>query len=171
MSGGEKGFMGITYRKAERRDVPVLLGFIKDLAEFHGNPGAVTVTAAELERDGFGERPVFEALLAEDDGQAVGMAFYYFSYSTWKGACVHLEDIIIKKNYRGRGIGKALMGIVGRRVLEINGRRLQWQVYSRNTGAIEFYKGLGAEIGDEWVNCRLIDEQIREIIPPASPVN
>lgn len=155
--------MGLTCRKAEKKDMPAVLGFIRELAEFHKAPAEVTLTVDQLERDGFGERPVFEALLAEEDGEALGMAFYYFSYSTWKGLCVHLEDIVIREKCRGRGIGKALMAGVARRALEMSAKRIQWQVFTWNTRAIEFYRRLGAAVGDDWVNCRLSEKQISEM--------
>lgn len=140
----------------------MVLGLIKELAEFHKAPGEVALTEAQLERDGFGERPVFEAILAEEGGEALGMAFYYFSYSTWKGLCVHLEDVVVKVKFRNRGIGRVLLGKVAERALEAKAKRVQWQVFTWNTRAIEFYRRLGASVGDDWVNCRLTEGQLAE---------
>ncbi len=135
--------------------MPAVLGLIRELAEYEKAPGEVALTAEELRRDGFGPRPAFEALLAEEDGEALGMAFYYLSYSTWKGRCVHLEDLVVKRAHRGRGIGRALLGRVEEKARELGARRLQWQVLAWNEPAIEFYRKIGAEVSGEWLNCRL----------------
>ena len=104
-------------RRGEKKDMPAVLDLIRELAIFEKEPDAVVVTVADLERDGFGENPLFYTFVAEVDNdssdseqakQIVGMALYYYRYSTWKGRTIHLEDLIVKDKMRGSGIGLAL---------------------------------------------------------------
>ena len=155
--------MNITTRKVTRQDIPDILSLIKELATYERALNEVTITPFELEEDGFGNRPLFEAILAELDGKVVGMAFYFISYSTWKGRCLFLEDIIIKVEYRKKGIGTILFDQVIEKAKEIGAKRLQWQVLEWNTPAIEFYKKYKANIDPEWLNCKLSEEQIRDL--------
>jgi GNAT superfamily N-acetyltransferase len=155
--------MNITTRKATRQDIPDILSLIKELAVYEKAPNEVTITPADLEEDGFGKRPLYEAILAEHDGKVVGMAFYFISYSTWKGRCLFLEDIIVKQVYRNKGIGTILFNKVIEKAREIGAKRLQWQVLEWNQPAIEFYKKYKANIDPEWLNCKLTEEQIRDL--------
>jgi GNAT superfamily N-acetyltransferase len=155
--------MQITTRKTTKQDVPEILSLIKELAAYERAPQEVTITPADLEEDGFGNRPLFEAILAEHDGKVAGMAFYFISYSTWKGRCLFLEDIIVKLEHRNKGIGKVLFDKVIEKAKEINAKRLQWQVLEWNEPAIEFYKKYKANIDPEWLNCKLTEEQIRNL--------
>jgi GNAT superfamily N-acetyltransferase len=148
--------MEINIRKAGKPDLSAMLELIRELAEYEKAPNEVTVTLKELEQDGFGKNPIYEAILAENETGVVGMAFYFTSYSTWKGKCLYLEDIIVKKEIRNQGIGKLLFEEVIRKAKEMKAKRLQWQVLSWNTPALEFYNKYNAEISDEWLNGRLI---------------
>jgi GNAT superfamily N-acetyltransferase len=153
--------MQITTRKATKQDIPEIQKLIQELATYEKAPHEVTITDAELEDDGFGNRPLFEVILAELDGKVAGMAFYFISYSTWKGRCLFLEDIIVKIEHRQKGIGSLLFDQVIEKAREIGAKRLQWQVLEWNTPAIEFYKKYNANFDPEWLNCKLIEEQIR----------
>jgi len=95
-------------RKGTKDDMPAVLDLIRELAIFEKEPDAVVVTVADLERDGFGDNPLFYTFIAETDNQIVGMALYYYRYSTWKGKTIHLEDLIVKEKMRGTGLGLGL---------------------------------------------------------------
>lgn len=155
--------MQISLRKAVSEDIPEILSLIRELALYERAPHEVTVTAEELERDGFGENPLFEVTLAETRGRVVGMAFCYISYSTWKGKCLYLEDIIVREAFRGMKIGKKLFESCIIRAAEIGARRLQWQVLDWNEPAIRFYKKYHAILDPEWMNGRLTRDQIRTL--------
>ncbi|MEM6845197.1 MAG: GNAT family N-acetyltransferase [Bacteroidota bacterium] len=155
--------MSINLRDGIKEDLPQVLQLIKELAEFEREPQEVEITLRELEQDGFGTKPVFDFFVAEDTEQnkIVGLALYFYSYSTWKGKCIYLEDLIVTEAYRGRGIGKQLLDQVIRKAKEEDARRVVWQVLDWNTPAIEFYKSLGASLLPEWVTCRLVKDQIQ----------
>ena len=155
--------MNIATRKANKQDIPDILSLIQELATYERAPQEVTITPADLEEDGFGNRPLFEAILAELDGKVVGMAFYFISYSTWKGRCIFLEDIIVKLEHRNKGIGTVLFDKVIEKAKEFGAKRLQWQVLEWNEPAIKFYKKYKANIDPEWLNCKLTEAQIKKL--------
>lgn len=152
--------MDITYRKATKKDVPSILKLIKELAEYEKSPLEVTNTEEDMLKDGFGENPIFEAFLAEKNNEIIGLALFFISYSTWKGKCVYLEDIIVTESMRGIGIGQKLFDIVVVQAKKHNAKRLQWQVLNWNNPAINFYEKIGADLDDEWINCKLTEQQI-----------
>jgi N-acetylglutamate synthase-like GNAT family acetyltransferase len=155
--------MDIKIRKAEKTDIPAILELIKELAEYERAPQEVTITENQLLNDGFSKNPIFEVILAENNEDVLGMAFYFYSYSTWKGLCLYLEDIIVKNKYRGNGIGEILFKEVIKRAKEKETKRLQWQVLDWNEPAINFYKKkLNAVLDGEWINCKLTEQQIKE---------
>jgi GNAT superfamily N-acetyltransferase len=145
-------------RKGEKRDMKAVLELIQELAIFEREPNAVAISLADLERDGFGSNPLFHTFLAEKDNQIVGMALYYYRYSTWKGKTIHLEDLIVKENQRGSGIGFALYSKIMEQGKIDNVRRIEWAVLDWNIPAIEFYKKSGAKIFDDWRIAQM-DEQ------------
>ena len=156
----------VTIRAAVAADVPVMLQLIRGLAEFERAPDEVAITEAELLRDGFGERPVYECLIAELDGEPVGMALFFPIYSTWKGASIHLEDLFVLPSARGLGIGKALLKRVGAIAAGRGCARLQWDVLDWNQTAIDFYQSLGAKFMDEWRIMRVTGEALLELGKP-----
>ena len=137
-------------RKAKKSDMPSVLSLIQELATFEKEPNAVEVTVAELEAAGFGGNPLFQCFVAEWDGEIVGMALFYFRFSTWKGKTVHLEDLVVSEAHRGKGIGTALY----RSFLEFsqneNVRRSEWIVLNWNQNAIEMYDKSGACFHKDW---------------------
>lgn len=157
--------MTISLRQATRLDLPEILSMIKELAHYEKALPEVTVTLADLERDGFGEKPLFEVILACEENQIMGMAFYFFSYSTWKGRCIYLEDIIVKEEFRGKGIGYKLFEAVILKSKEYSARRMQWQVLDWNEPAINFYKKFESHFDPSWINCKLTYEQIQNYKP------
>jgi GNAT superfamily N-acetyltransferase len=156
--------MVTTIRTATEADVPQILVFIRALAAYEREPDAVTATEAGLRRDGFGPNPFYHCLIAERDGQPAGFAFFFFNYSTWMGRPgLYLEDIFVQPEFRGMGIGKALLQKVAAIAVEKNCLRLQWEVLDWNTPAIEFYRAMGAEFLDEWRNVRVTGEALERL--------
>jgi GNAT superfamily N-acetyltransferase len=151
-------------RTATPDDIPLILDLIRSLAAYEREPDAVQTTEADLLRDGFGEHPRFECLIAEVDGEAAGFALYFYNYSTWRGRSgIHLEDLFVPPRFRGQGIGKALLASVAARAVERGCVRLQWDVLEWNQTAIDFYRGLGAQFLDEWRIMRVNDEAIHTL--------
>ena len=138
-------------RKGKIDDMKAVLSLIKELATFEKEPNAVVVTVADLERDGFGESPLFYTFIAEDNEGIVGMALYYYRYSTWKGKTIHLEDLIIKEDKRGLGLGFKLYSEVIAQGKYDGVRRIEWNVLDWNTPAIEFYEKSGARVYKDWL--------------------
>jgi GNAT superfamily N-acetyltransferase len=100
--------MDYSVRKAVKEDMKQVWALIKELAIFENEPDAVEVTVADLENDGFSKHPKFEVFVAELENEIVGIALFYYRYSTWKGPTIHLEDLVVREHKRGLGIGKAL---------------------------------------------------------------
>lgn len=142
-------------RKGTPKDIPELLNLIKELAAYENEPDAVIVTEEILLNDGFGEKPAFEFLVAEKDETVVGIALYYYQYSTWKGRSLYLEDVIVKESERMQGIGGMLMNELISISKKEKMKRLDWQVLDWNQPAISFYKKYNTQFDNEWINCRL----------------
>ena len=154
--------MNIKIRNAEKKDVPVILDLIKELARYEKAPNEVTNTVEALEQDGFSDNPLYYVILAENETEVTGMSFYFISYSTWKGKSIYLEDIIVREKYRGKGIGKLLFEETMQRAKEFGAKRMHWQVLDWNEPAINFYKKYNAILDGEWINCRFTEEQIKD---------
>lgn len=150
--------MNYSIRKATKKDMPQVLNLIKELAEYEKEPDAVVVDVQDLKDNGFGEQPLFHCFVAEIEGIIHGMALFYFRYSTWKGKTVHLEDLIVQKAYRGRGLGMSLYKKVMKFAAEHRVKRIEWVVLDWNISAINFYKNTGATVFDDW-NTVQFDEQ------------
>jgi GNAT superfamily N-acetyltransferase len=151
-------------RNATPADVPVILDFIRALAIYEREPDAVSATEEGLKRDGFGPNPFYFCLIAEHDGTPAGFALYFFNYSTWMGRPgLYLEDLFVHPEFRGLGIGKALLQQVAAVAVEKNCPRLQWEVLDWNTPAIDFYRAMGAEFLDEWRNVRVTGEALARL--------
>jgi len=147
--------MNIKLRKASKEDLPEVISLIKELAEYERAAHEVKITLEELIQDGFGEHPLYWIILAEIDGKIVGMSFYYIRYSTWTGRNLYLEDIVVKEQYRGHGVGKLLFEETINIAKEMKVRQMIWQVLDWNEPAINFYKKYNAELDGEWINGKL----------------
>ncbi len=145
----------IRIRKARKKDVPEILLLIKELAAYEKSPHEVKVSAKELLRDGFGKKKVYECFIAETKNKITGIALYYIKYSTWKGRCIYLDDIIVTEKMRGQGIGKKLFDEVIKSAKKMKVRKLEWQVLNWNEPAINFYKKYSTVFDNEWINCKL----------------
>lgn len=155
----------LTIRPATKEDVPLILEFIRLLAEYEREPQAAIATAADLLRDGFEtSQPKFRVVLAEWDGAPAGFAFYFFNYSTWMGKPgLYLEDLFVKIEFRGKGIGKALMQHLAKIALAENCYGMRWQVLDWNTPAIDFYDSLGGKLLKEWITVRVMGDDLRRM--------
>lgn len=147
-------------RKGTKEDMPAALELIKELAHFENEPHAVEVTVEELEKDGFGNDPLFYTFVAETDDGIIGMALFYYRYSTWKGKTIHLEDLIVKESKRGTGAGSALYKEVIKFAKEEGVRRVEWVVLNWNQHAIDFYERSGAALLQDWRTVQMNEEGI-----------
>ena len=114
-----------------------------------------------MEQDGFGPNPIYWFFVAVMEGEIVGLALYYWRYSTWKGKQMYLEDLIVTERVRGQGVGKLLFEKMLQHTLDQECTGMMWQVLDWNEPAINFYKKYGTKIGSTWLNCLLDSEQIR----------
>jgi GNAT superfamily N-acetyltransferase len=147
---------GIVLRPGTRADVPLVLDLIRELAAYERAPDAVVATEEMLVRDGFGPVPLFRTLIAELDAAPVGFAFFFLTYSTWRGQpTLFLEDLFVRPPARGHGVGKAMMRALAAEAIRLGCGRFVWQVLDWNTPSIAFYESLGAEVVREWLTCRL----------------
>lgn len=153
-----------TIRIGKKEDLARVLDLIKELAEYERALHEVTNTLNMLEEDGFGSNPVFGFFVAEDEGEIYGISLYYYRYSTWKGKRLYLEDIVVTESQRGKGIGKLLFEATMRKVLTDGCTGMMWQVLDWNESAIEFYKRYDTRFDNEWINCHLEAEQIRNFL-------
>lgn len=171
--------MATTIRPATHDDVGTILAFIRALAVYEREPNAAKATEEDLIRDGFGDQPYYFCLIAEQDKVPAGFAFYFFDYSTWLGRPgIYLEDLFVHPEFRGLGIGKALLQRVASIAVERGCARLKWQVLNWNTPAIDFYAAMGAEFMDTWRNVRLSGEALERLagtsetsVPSSSPAH
>jgi len=154
----------LALRPAVRADVPLILALIRELATYERDPDSVAATEEGLLRDGFGERPLFQVTMAEWSGTPVGFALWFFAYSTWRGQpTLYLEDLFVRPEARGRGIGKEMMRYLARTALDSGCGRFVWQVLDWNTPSVEFYESLGAKVVREWLTCRLDGEALQAL--------
>ena len=148
--------MEIVIRKAVKDDCKRLMELIHQLAVYEKAPDELTATLEHFEESGFGEKPVWWALVAEADGIVQGFALYYISYSTWKGQRMYLEDFLVNEEVRGHGIGKLLFDKLIEEAKEKKFNGIVWQVLDWNEPAINFYKKYdGVNFDNAWVNCSL----------------
>ena len=151
-------------RPAKPADVPVILQLVRALAEYERAPEAVVATEQDFLHHGFGPTPRFSVLLAEEDGNVSGFALWFFTFSTWLGKPgLFLEDLFVRPELRGRGIGKALMLELARIAVREGCGRFEWNVLDWNQPSIDFYRSLGARQLDEWVGCRLEGDALRAL--------
>ncbi len=143
-------------RKATPADLGDILQLIRDLAAYEREPDAVKATVESLHGTLFGPTPTAEAIVAELDGEVVGVALYFTNFSTWSGRDgLYLEDLYVKPEARGSGLGKALLRRLARIAVARGCARVEWSVLDWNAPAIAFYKALGAVPKDEWTVYRL----------------
>ena len=156
--------MALSIRPAEPADVPVVASLIRQLARFEKLEHEVVLTEALLKAGLFGARPYAEAVLAEEDGQAIGFALFYHNFSTFLARPgMYLEDLFLLPDHRGRGVGRALLAHLARIAVERGCGRLEWAVLNWNQEAVRFYERLGARPNSEWTVYRLTGEALRAL--------
>lgn len=144
--------MEATIRQGEEADLPETLELIKELAVFERAPDAVSNTLQQMKKDGFGPNPVYGFFVAEKGGIIIGLSLFYYRYSTWKGKCLYLEDLIVTESERNNGVGADLFDATVKYAKDNDCVRMNWQVLDWNQSAIDFYKKYGAELDGEWIN-------------------
>lgn len=148
--------MSVVIREAASSDAALVCTLIRELAAYEKLEDEAVATEADLARALFSSAPKVFALIAEEAGEPCGFALWFFSFSTFRGRHgVYLEDLFVRENRRGKGIGKALLARLARIALENDCARLEWQVLDWNAPSIAFYKALGARSMDDWTTFRL----------------
>lgn len=151
-------------RQAEEKDVPLLLSFIRELAEYEKLPNEVVATEATLKETLFGNRPYAEALLGECESAPAAFAIFFHNYSTFLGCPgLYLEDVFVKPEFRGKGFGKKMLAYLAKLAVDRGCGRFEWSVLDWNTPAIDFYRSLGAKPMDEWTVQRLTGDALRKL--------
>lgn len=160
----------VSIRPATPDDVPTILALIGELAEYERLAHEVATTVESLHLSLFGPRPAAEAILAEIDGQAVGYAIYFTSFSSFTGRPgIYLEDIYVRPPIRGHGVGKQLLAYVAGVAVERGCARLEWAVLDWNEPSIRFYESLGARAMSEWTVYRLTSQAIADVAAVKPP--
>ncbi|MDP2243893.1 GNAT family N-acetyltransferase [Pseudomonas sp.] len=151
-------------RSAQRGDVALILGFIRELAEYEKLSDQVVADPAQMTEHLFGARPFAEVLIGEVDGEAAGFALFFHNYSTFLGKPgIHLEDLYVRPSARGTGLGTALLSTLATLAVERGCGRLEWSVLDWNEPAIGFYQRLGAAPLDGWTMYRLTGPALHEL--------
>ena len=145
----------ISIRMATVEDMPAVMELITELAIFEKAADQITNTVEQLAEDGFGDHPLFETILAQDDDTIIGMSLYYFRYSTWRGKRLYLEDLIVTQSYRGRGTGRLLFEATIDKAKEQRCTGMVWQVLDWNQPAIKFYQTYTSDIDGQWMNVKI----------------
>ncbi len=164
--GGEPNRVGTSVRPAIRDDVPVLLELFTELADYERLTHELHATAEGLASALFGERPAAEALLAEraSDGAVLGYALFYPTFSSFLAKQgVWLEDLFVRPDFRGLGVGRSLLAAVASRTIDLGGERLEWAALDWNELALGFYRQIGAEATPEWITHRLAGPSLARV--------
>lgn len=167
--GAEACFVGFetaafSIRPAGPDDVEILANLVRELAIYEKIEHRMQATPADFRRHLFGPRPAAEAVLVEVDGKAIGFALWHSTFSTFQGRPgLYLEDIFVRPEFRGRGIGKALLAGLARLAVERDCGSIKWIVLDWNEPAISFYRALGAGPLDEWTVYQIRDEPLRSL--------
>ena len=154
----------VCIREASAQDAQAILSLIQELSIFEREPEAVVLTKEDLVRDGFGEQPAFVCFVAEENKQIMGMALGYPRYSTWKGKTMHLEDLIVKDQHRGKGVGFALYKRFIHYAASFHVKRIEWAVLDWNQSAIDFYERTGAKVLSDWRTVQMGENEISHFI-------
>ncbi|GLH72079.1 GCN5 family N-acetyltransferase [Geothrix limicola] len=154
----------LTLRPAVPADAPLILEYIRELAEYEREPDAARATGADLQRYVFSDHPLVRVTLAEWEGAPAGFALWFLNFSSWEGKPgIYLEDLFVRPSFRGHGIGKALLKHLAGLAVQEGWTRFAWQVLDWNTPAIEFYEAHGAKVLRPWLNCRVEGEALHRL--------
>ncbi|MGA3293087.1 MAG: GNAT family N-acetyltransferase [Candidatus Acidiferrales bacterium] len=164
MRKGKRKDWSLRIRRGRARDIPVILGLIRGLAQYERLTHEVRTSEKRLRRDGFGPRRYFETLICMRGGRPVGFGLYFFAYSTF--ACrptLYVEDLFVLPEERGRGAGKALLAALARVAVRKKCGRMEWAVLHWNVPAIRFYRRVGAKLRKDWILTRLTGAPLRRL--------
>ena len=154
----------LTIRRGTPRDVAVICELIRGLARYERLERECLIAPAHIRRHGFGRRPYFETLICRRDGRAIGLALYFFTFSTFLGQpTLYLEDLFVTPQARGIGAGKALLRALARIAVRRGCGRMEWAVLDWNAPSIRFYRRLGARLRREWILTRLTGPPLRQL--------
>jgi GNAT superfamily N-acetyltransferase len=151
-------------RRAAPRDAPTIFRLLRGLAEYERLTHEMVATRRQIRRHGFGKRRYFEALICRRGRADVGLAVYYFTFSTFQGRpSLYLEDLFVLPEERGRGAGRALLAELARIAKRRGCGRMEWAVLDWNKNSIRFYKRLGAKLRREWIRTDLAGSALRRL--------
>ncbi len=156
--------MEFKIREGEIKDMASVLELIKELANFEKEPDAVEIDMYDLIKHGFSSKPSFKIFVAQMKDDIVGMVLFYPRFSTWKGQSLHLEDLIVREEKRGLGIGKALYTKFLEYAQKQKMNRVEWVVLDWNKNAIDFYEKTGAKILKDWRTVQMDKEALKEFV-------
>jgi GNAT superfamily N-acetyltransferase len=155
-------------RTAVPADNALIRAYIAELADYERAPEKAVATEADIAKHVFGEHPLMHAEMAEWDGKPAGFAFWYHNFSSWEGKPgLYLEDLWVRPEFRGKGIGKSLLIHLAQIALREGCTRYVWQVLDWNTPSIDFYKAMGAQVMGEWLTCRVDGEALKRLAEQA----
>ena len=155
---------GFIIRKATVSDLPVIHGLVRELADYERLSAEFRATISQFESALFGTRRVAEAILGEYEGKPVGVAIFFHNFSTFVGKPgLFLEDLYITPQFRGLGLGRAMLGYLAKLAVERDCGRFEWWVLDWNTPAVEFYRGLGAQGQNDWRLQRVSGEALKKL--------
>lgn len=153
----------ILIRKGKPEDVPAVHQLVCELAAYEKAAHEVETTVTQYKQDSSGTRPWFDFFVAEHEAEGIiGMALYYFGYSTWKGKKLYLDDLVVTESWRRKGVGQMLFDQLVSLALEEDAKVMSWQVLDWNTPAISMYEKIGAFLDPEWINCRMSRHQMQQ---------
>ncbi|BCJ91387.1 N-acetyltransferase [Terrihabitans soli] len=156
--------MSLSIRPARPGEAGLVLGLVRELAVYEKLLHEVDATEEMIDRELFGEKPRAFCDIAEWNGEAAGLALWFYNFSTFRGRCgIYLEDLYVRPELRGKGIGKALLARLAQRCVEEGLTRFEWSVLDWNTPSIDFYKAMGAELKDEWTICRVSGDALEKL--------
>jgi GNAT superfamily N-acetyltransferase len=156
-------------RKAFAKDIPLILSFVRELAEYERAPNAVSCTEKDLRRDGFGPSPKFHVIIAEWNGEPAGMAFFFYNYSTWQGRPgIFIEDLFVRPQFRGKGIGRSLMAYLAKKAIAERCYGVRWEVLDWNEPAIDVYQHLGSKFREGWRVMQIGGQELIDLAKSAS---
>jgi len=154
----------LTLRPATPEDTELILAFIRELALYERAPEMAVARPEDIQKHLFGEHPLAFAVMAQWEGAPAGMALWFYNFSTWEGKpSLYLEDLFVRPEYRGKGIGKALLQHLAKVALDKGCTRYVWQVLDWNTPSLDFYQAMGASVLKEWLTCRVEGEALRRL--------
>jgi len=155
--------MKIAYRLAEEKDIPMILWFIRELAQYERLEHEVSADEDSLRKSLFGARPYAEVIFVTADEEEAGFVLFFHNYSTFLGKPgIYIEDLYVRPEYRGKGLGKGLLKYISRLALDRNCGRVEWWVLNWNP-AVKFYESIGAKAMSEWIVFRLTGDKLSEL--------